>query len=169
MAEDKNISTDVIVFRLDSIENELKELKNLLIDVPLLVSRLEDLKSDHQKDIESINGKIDTANRNIEEKFNQKIVDEVNRVETKIKTNEKALRLELENKLESIEKRIDTTDVNYDLLLKEVSVMKSDISTLKNAPDKKSASKWNYISENIFKTIVGIGIAYLIMRLGLGE
>ena len=167
--DDKNQSLEVITYRLDSIENEIKGLKELLISVPLLVSKLDDLKIETKDELEKLNGKIDISNRNIEEKFNQKIIDEINRIETKMESNENALRLEARSRMEAAEKRLDNIEVNHDLLIKDVSNMKSEISVLKNAPDKKSASKWNYIAESIFKTIVGIVVAYLIMKMGIKE
>lgn len=102
MSEINDNNLDIINYRLSSIEKELKELKELLITVPLLIGRIE-----------------------------------------------------------NIEKRLDAAETNVDLLHKEVSKLKAE-------PDKKAAGRFNYIADYIFKTIVGIVVAWLIMRTGLG-
>lgn len=97
MSDDIN----VIDYRLQSIENEIKGLKELLVTVPIL-----------------------------------------------------------NNDLENLEHRIETCETNIDLLNKE-------ISRLKNEPTKKSAEKWKYISDFIFKSLVAIIVGWFFYRLGL--
>ena len=164
-----NHSFEVFDYRLTAIESSIKELKELLVTVPIVINKLDSFYSEVKEDIEKLNRKIDIANENIENRFNQNLTNEISRLETKIQNNVETLKLEINNKIDQVEKRIDNVEVNQDLFAKDVSSIKSDVVALKAAPDKKSASKWNYIVENIFKTVVGIGIAYLIMRLGLGE
>lgn len=167
--DEKNQSLEIISFRLDAIENEIKSLKDLLISVPLLVSKLDDFKNETKEDLENLNKKIDVSNKNIEDKFNQKIIDDINRIEAKMEANENALRLEARSRMEAAEKRLDAIEVNYDLLLKELSSLKSEMSVIKNAPDKKAAGKMNYIADYIFKALVGICVSYIIFKIGLGN
>lgn len=131
MNEEKNNNTDVLNYRLGSIEKEIKELKELLITVPLLTN------------------KLDNIEKNLEDKT-------------------AAIEKRIEDKILVIEKRMDNIEVNQDLLTKELTKQKEEVSNLKAAPDKKAASKMNYIADYIFKAIVGIAIAWLIMSVGLG-
>lgn len=160
-------SFEVFDYRLTAIESSIKELKELLVTVPIVINKLDSFYSEVKEDIEKLNRKIDVANENIESKFNQNLSNEISKIETKVQNSIATLKLEINNKIDHVEKRIDNIEVNQDLFAKDISNIKSDVVALKAAPDKKSASKWNYIVENIFKTVVGIGIAYLIMRLGL--
>lgn len=99
MSDDIN----VIDYRLQSIENEIKSLKELLVTVPIL-----------------------------------------------------------NNELENMEHRLSTAETNIDLLTKEVSKLKSE-------PIKKSAEKWNYILDYVFKTVVTIVIGYFLYKVGLSK
>jgi len=117
-------SMNVLIYRLETIENELKSVKQLLIDVPLLNKNIEGAE-------DYLNRKIDNA----EEKLNEKI--------------------------SNLEKRIDVIETNVDVLHKELSEVKAE-------PNKKAAGRFNYIADYIFKTVVGIVVAWLILQTGLG-
>lgn len=92
---------DVLDYRLQSIEAEIKELKGLLVSVPIM-----------------------------------------------------------NNAIDNLEKRVSTCETNIDLLNREMS-------KVKNEPVKKSAERWQYISDYIFKTIVTIAVAALLFKMGL--
>lgn len=97
MSDDLN----VLDYRLQAIENELKSLKELLVTVPVLT-----------KDFENL------------------------------------------------EHRVDNCEINVDLINKEIAKLKAE-------PIKKSAEKWKYISDYIFKSIVAIIIGYFLYKVGL--
>lgn len=99
MGDDVNI----LDYRLQQIENEIKGLKELLVTVPIL-----------------------------------------------------------NNDLQNLEHRISTTETNIDLLNKEISKLKSE-------PTRKSAEKWNYILDYMFKTVVTIIIGYFFYKVGLSK
>lgn len=96
-----NDDINIIDYRLQQIENEIKGLKELLVTVPIL-----------------------------------------------------------NNSVENMENRIETCETNIDLLNKE-------ITKLKNEPIKKSAEKWKYITDFIFKSLVAIIVGWFFYRLGL--
>lgn len=98
-----NDEINILDYRLQQIENEIKGLKELLVTVPIL-----------------------------------------------------------NNDLQNLEHRISTAETNIDLLNKEVS-------KLKNEPTKKSAEKWNYILDYMFKTVVTIIIGYFFYKVGLSK
>lgn len=97
----ENDTIGILDFRLKSIEDEIKNLKSLLVSVPIM-----------------------------------------------------------NNAIDNLEKRVSACETNIDLLNREVS-------KIKNEPVKKSAEKWHYICDYIFKTIVGLGVTALIIKLGL--
>ena len=99
MSENENIG--VLDFRLKSIEEQIKELKQLLVSVPIMNSAIDNL-----------------------------------------------------------EKRVSACETNIDLLNREVT-------KVKNEPTKKSAEKWRYISEYIFKAIVAFGIGGILLKVGI--
>lgn len=92
---------DVLDYRLQSIESEIKELKGLLVSVPIMNSTIGNL-----------------------------------------------------------EKRVSACETNIDLLNREVT-------KIKNEPAKKSAERWQYICDYIFKTIVAFGIGAILVKVGL--
>lgn len=96
-----NDELKLLDFRLKSIEDEIKGLKELLVKVPILT-----------------------------------------------------------NELESLEHRVSTCETNIDLLNKEITKVKAE-------PIKKSAEKWKYISDYIFKSVVAIIIGYFLYKVGL--
>lgn len=98
-----NDELNILDYRLQQIENEIKGLKELLVTVPIL-----------------------------------------------------------NNDLQNLEHRISTAETNIDLLNKEVSKLKSE-------PMKKSAEKWNYILDYVFKTVVTIVIGYFLYKVGLSK
>ena len=98
-----NEEINVIDYRLQQIENEIKGLKELLVTVPIL-----------------------------------------------------------NNDLTNLEHRIEACETNIDLLNKEVN-------KLRNEPTKKSAEKWNYILDYMFKTVVTIIIGYFFYKVGLSK
>ena len=153
-------SIEVFGYRLSAIENELRELKELLITVPIVVNKLDSLQAETKEELEKLNAKIDNANSSIEKKINSNLQNEITRIETKIKTNEEALRMEARNRMEQAEKRLDAIEINLDLLTKTVNDVRS-------AGDKKAASRFNYIIDYAWKTLVGIAIGYFIYKLGL--
>lgn len=167
MNEENNFSLDVLAYRLSSIESEIKGLKELLVSVPILVNTLNDLKVEHKEDFESLNNKINISNDNIEKRFQNKLNDEVKRLETKMKTDENALRLEARNRQDGFEKEANDLKGENEKLKEQISKLEERVSVLEKAPDKKSASKWNYIMDYIFKAAVGIAVTYFIMKLGL--
>lgn len=160
MNEENNQSTDVLIYRLSSIENEIKELKELLISVPILVNKLDGLQNETKEEIEKLNNKIDVANEHIESKMHTEFSNEVKRLETKIKTNDEAIRIEIKNRMEQAEKRLDTLETNMDLIHKTVT-------EIKHADAKKSAAKWNQIIDIGFKAIVTAAVGYFMFKIGL--
>lgn len=98
-----NDDVNILDYRLQQIENEIKGLKELLVTVPIL-----------------------------------------------------------NNDLQNLEHRINVAETNIDLLNKEVSKLKSE-------PIKKSAEKWNYILDYVFKTVVTIVIGYFLYKVGLSK
>lgn len=155
-------SLEVFGYRLSAIENELRELKELLITVPIVVNKLDSFQIETKEELEKLNTKIDNANANIEKKIKDNLQNEITRIETKIKTNEEALRMEARNRMEQAEKRLDALEINMDLINKTVN-------DVKNAEQKKSASRFNYIVDYAWKTVVGIAIGYFIYKLGLPQ
>lgn len=49
----------------------------------------------------------------------------------------------------------------------EISAMKKEIETIKQEPVKKSAKRFDYIIDYIFKALVAIGFAAVLYKLGL--
>lgn len=94
-------ANNILDYRLQSIEHELKSLKELLVTVPIL-----------------------------------------------------------NNDLQNLEHRIETAETNIDILNKEISM-------LKNEPIRKSADKWKFITDFIFKSIVAIVVGWALIRIGL--
>lgn len=99
MSENENIG--ILDFRLKSIESEIKELKQLLVSVPIMNSAIDNL-----------------------------------------------------------EKRVTACETNIDLLNREVA-------KVKNEPVKKSAERWQYITDYIFKILVATGIGGVLLKVGL--
>lgn len=64
--------------------------------------------------------------------------------------------------IDNLEKRVTACETNIDLLNREVA-------KVKNEPTKRSAEKWQYISEYIFKTIVAFGIGGILLKVGLND
>lgn len=153
---------EVLSYRLSAIETELKELKELLVTVPIVVNKLDSFQAETKEELEKLNNKIDNANANIEKKMSISLNTEISRVETKIKTNEEALRMEARNRIEQAEKRLDTLEVNLDLLTKTVNDIRS-------AGDKKAASRFNYIVDYTWKTLIGIAVGYFMYKIGLSN
>lgn len=153
---------NIIDFRLQSIETQLKELKELLVTVPILMNKLEDLSKDTQKDIDKLNEKIDVSNSNIEKKISDYISTEVNRIETRMDNEHASLRMEAQNRLEGIEKRVDALEINFDLMTKTVN-------DVKGAEGKKAISRYNYILEYAYKILVAGGFAGVIYLLSQGK
>lgn len=98
-----NDDVNILDYRLQQIENEIKGLKELLVTVPIL-----------------------------------------------------------NNDLQNLEHRINVAETNIDLLNKELSKLKSE-------PMKKSAEKWNYILDYVFKTVVTVIIGYFLYKVGLSK
>lgn len=93
MADEINL--EVVDYRLKNIENQLSELKDLLVQVPML---------------------------------NKEIAD--------------------------MDKRLSFAEA-------DIKTVKEDINRMKIAPVKKSAERWQYIIDYIFKGLVALAVAYL--------
>lgn len=92
---------ELLEYKLKSIDCTLKELKELLVDVPILGNNLDHLKE-----------------------------------------------------------RVEQCETNIENLTAEVN-------KLKNEPMRKSAEKWKYITDFMFKSVVAIIIGILIHKVGL--
>lgn len=66
----------------------------------------------------------------------------------------------LNNELQNLEHRVDNCEVNIDLLNKEMTKIKAE-------PIKKSAEKWKYITDYVFKSIVAIIVGWFLYKVGL--
>lgn len=153
---------NIIDYRLQSIETQIKELKELLITVPILMNKLDDLSKDTKEDLSRLNDKIDVSNANIEKKINDYITTEITRIETRIDTEHASLRMEAENKLVTLEKRVDGLEINFDLMTKTVN-------DVKTSGDKKAVSRYNYILDYAYKILIASGFAGIIYLLSQGK
>lgn len=160
MNEENKNSFEIIDFRLTAIENEIKELKELLISVPILVNKLDGLQNETKEELEKLNNKIDVANEHIENKMHTEISNEISRLETKIQTSEDTLRMETKNRIEQAERRINVLETNMDLIHKTVN-------EIRHADTKKSAAKWDKILDIGFKAIVTAAVTYFLYKIGI--
>lgn len=143
----KEMSVEILNYRLETIETEIKELKSLLVDVPLLISRVENMSRDFKEDL-----------KHVEE-----------RLESKSAQRDTNLRTELYSRLQFAEKRI--TDLENEIAKMKVNSKESnkEIADLKAAPDKRSAARWNYIMDYAFKAIVTVAIGFFMYKIGLSN
>lgn len=141
----KEINLEVLNYRLETIEAEIKGLKSLLVDVPLLVSKVENMSKDFKEDL-----------KQVEE-----------RIESKAAQRDTNLRTEIYSRIQLAERRI--TDLENEIAKMKVNSKESnkEIAELKAAPDKKSAAKWNYIMDYAFKALVTIAVGYFLYKIGL--
>jgi chromosome segregation ATPase len=51
----------------------------------------------------------------------------------------------------------------------EISAMKKEIETIKQEPIKKSAKRWEYVIDYIFKALVAIGVTAMLIKMGLSK
>lgn len=167
MNEDKQQGLELLEFRLNSIESEIRELKNLLIQVPLIMDKLNALTTDTKEELDKLNNKIDISNSNIEKKLGVSLSGEVSRIEEKIKTNEDALRMEARNRMEQVEKRLDAVEINIDLLNKKLGDVKDELTKVKEEPVRHQAKRWNYIVDYVYKGLVAVAIGYFFYLLNL--
>lgn len=66
----------------------------------------------------------------------------------------------LNNEMQNLEHRVNVCESNVDMAMKEISKIKAE-------PMKKSAEKWKYITDYIFKSVVAIVIGYFLYKVGL--
>ena len=143
----KEINVEVLNYRLEAIETEIKNLKSLLIDVPLLISKVENLSKDFKEDL-----------KQVEE-----------RLESKAAQRDTNLRTELYSRLQLAERRITELENEVVRIKSNSKESNKENADLKAAPDKKSAAKWNYIMDYAFKTIVTIAVGYFVYKIGLSN
>lgn len=75
--------------------------------------------------------------------------------------------LELLTEFKIQKKDIERIFERQDELKTDMDRLKADVSALKLMPEKKSAERWNYIVEYIFKGIVAVAIAAVLVKAGL--
>ena len=143
----KEINVEVLNYRLEAIETEIKNLKSLLIDVPLLISKVENLSKDFKEDL-----------KQVEE-----------RLESKAAQRDTNLRTELYSRLQLAERRITELENEVVRIKSNSKESNKEIADLKAVPDKKSAAIWNYIMDYAFKTIVTIAVGYFLYKIGLSN
>ena len=141
----KEMSVEILNYRLETIETEIKELKSLLVDVPLLISRVENMSRDFKEDL-----------KHVEE-----------RLESKSAQRDTNLRTELYSRLQLAERRITELENEVTKIKSNSKESNKDIAELKAAPDRKSAAKWNQIIDIAFKTLVTIAVTYFLYKIGI--
>ena len=143
----KEMSIEILNYRLETIETEIKELKSLLVDVPLLISKVENMSKDFKEDL-----------KRVEE-----------RLESKAVQRDTNLRTEIYSRLQFAEKRI--TDLENEVARMKVNSKENDkeIADLKAAPDKKSAARWNQIIDIAFKALITAAVGYFMYKIGLSK
>ena len=141
----KEMSVEILNYRLETIETEIKELKSLLVDVPLLISRVENMSRDFKEDL-----------KHVEE-----------RLESKSAQRDTNLRTELYSRLQLAERRITELENEVTKIKSNSNESNKDIAELKAAPDRKSAAKWNQIIDIAFKTLVTIAVTYFLYKIGI--
>lgn len=143
----KEINVEVLNYRLEAIETEIKNLKSLLIDVPLLISKVEVMSKEFKEDL-----------KQTEE-----------RLESKAAQRDTNLRTEIYSRLQLAERRITELENEVTRIKSNSKENNKDIAELKAAPDKKSAAKWNYIMDYAFKALVTIAVGYFLYKIGLSN
>lgn len=143
----KEINVEVLNYRLEAIETEIKNLKSLLIDVPLLISKVEVMSKEFKEDL-----------KQTEE-----------RLESKAAQRDTNLRTEIYSRLQLAERRITELENEVTKIKSNSKENNKDIAELKAAPDKKSAAKWNYIMDYAFKALVTIAVGYFLYKIGLSN
>lgn len=143
----KEINVEVLNYRLEAIETEIKNLKSLLIDVPLLISKVEVMSKEFKEDL-----------KQTEE-----------RLESKAAQRDTNLRTEIYSRLQLAERRITELENEVTKIKSNSKENNKDIAELKAAPDKKSAAKWNYIMDYAFKALVTIAVGYFMYKIGLSN
>lgn len=136
----KENDLNLINYRLTAIEKELKELKDLLVTVPLLMKQLETTTKTFDEKINIVENKIKQNEVN-----NDLTITEVSKIKTDfavLKNDHKADIVALKNEL------------------------KSDINEIKNISTKKAAARFDHIIDYIFKGLVIIAIGYLFIPFG---
>lgn len=141
----KEINVEVLNYRLEAIETEIKNLKSLLIDVPLLISKVEVMSKEFKEDL-----------KQTEE-----------RLESKAAQRDTNLRTEIYSRLQLAERRITELENEVTRIKSNSKESNKEIAELKAAPDKKSAAKWNYIMDYAFKALVTIAVGYFLYKIGL--
>ena len=143
----KEINVEVLNYRLEAIETEIKNLKSLLIDVPLLISKVEVMSKEFKEDL-----------KQTEE-----------RLESKAAQRDTNLRTEIYSRLQLAERRITELENEVVRIKSNSKESNKEIADLKAAPDKKSAAKWNYIMDYAFKALVTIAVGYFLYKIGLSN
>lgn len=75
--------------------------------------------------------------------------------------------LELLTEFKIQKKDIERIFEQQEELKADMDRIKVEVSALKLMPEKKSAERWNYIVEYIFKGIVAVAIAAVLVKAGL--
>lgn len=143
----KEINVEVLNYRLEAIETEIKNLKSLLIDVPLLISKVEVMSKEFKEDL-----------KQTEE-----------RLESKAAQRDTNLRTEIYSRLQLAERRITELENEVTKIKSNSKESDKNIAELKAAPDKKSAAKWNYVMDYAFKALVTIAVGYFMYKIGLSN